>query len=78
MGSVSQTIGAAKRSKHDVQHQSEISKAAELLIAQHGEDAGAVAAHRADSLFREGKASEGERWLEVFRKIALTHPRQEP
>ncbi len=37
-----------------------------------------MAARRADILFREGKASESERWLEIFRKIALTQPRQEP
>jgi hypothetical protein len=78
MGSVSHIAGAAKRGKRVVQHETEISKAAELLIAQHGEDAGTIAARRADDMFREGNAAEGARWLEIFRKVALVTPSPKP
>jgi hypothetical protein len=78
MGSVSHTVGAAKRSEHNTSNEREISKEAELLIAQHGEEAGTMAARRADALFREGNAGEGARWLAIFRKIALTHPGRTP
>jgi len=74
MGSVSHSVeAAAKRSEYNTQDDIEISKAAGLLIAQYGEEAGTIAARRADALFREGN-DEGARWLAVFRKIAMTHP----
>ncbi len=78
MVSVSHTVGAAKRSEHDTPNEPEISKEAGLLIARHGEEAGAMAARRADALFREGNAGEGTRWLAIFRTIALTHPGRAP
>jgi hypothetical protein len=78
MGSVSQSVDAAKRSEYTNQDDSEVSKAARLLIARHGEDAATMAARRADALFREGNASEGALWLAIFRKIALTHPSGTP
>jgi len=78
MGSVGRTVDAAKRSKRITQNNPEISKQAALLIAQHGEDAGAMAARRADALFRQGKAGEGTRWLAIFRTIALTRPGRAP
>jgi len=75
MGSVSHSVeAAAKRGEYNTQDDSEISKAAELLVAQHGEEAGSMAARQADVLFRQGNAGEGARWLAIFRKIAMTHP----
>jgi len=78
MGSASQTVNAAKRSEHDSHDETEISKAAGLLIAQYGEEAGTMAARRADALFREGNASEGALWLAIFRRIAMAHSSQVP
>jgi len=75
MGSVNQIVGVAKRPKHDVQNASEISKAVKRLVDQRGMDADVVAARRADALFREGNVSEGDRWLEIFRSIAMSYPR---
>ena len=75
MGSVNQIAGGAKRPKHYLQNDSDISKAVKLLVDQQGSDADVVAARRADALFREGKVSEGDRWLEIFRSIAMSYPR---
>jgi hypothetical protein len=72
MGSVSHAAVAGARSKHDAQDEAEISKAAKLLIDQHGKDADIVAARRADALLRDGNTTEGRRWLEIFRKIAMS------
>ena len=74
MGSVSHIADTSKRTEHDTHAEAEISKAAELLIAQYGEEASAMAARRADALFTEGNAGEGARWLAIFRKIAMTNP----
>jgi hypothetical protein len=78
MGSVTHTVNAAKRSEPSIQDQPDISKEAGLLVAQHGEEAAAMAARRADAFFLEGNADEGARWLAVFRKIALTLPGRTP
>jgi hypothetical protein len=75
MGSVNQIVGGAKRPKHYLQNDSEISKAAKRLVDRHGSDADVVAARRADALFGEGNFSEGDRWLEIFRSIATSYPR---
>ena len=55
------------------QEETEISKAAELLVDQHGRDADLAAARRADALFRDGNTTEGTRWLGIFRRIAMSH-----
>jgi hypothetical protein len=74
MGSVSHSVDATRRSEFSIQNDTKIAKAAGLLIARHGEDAGAMAARRADALFNEGNRSEGARWVAIFRKIAMTPP----
>ncbi len=53
-----------------------LSRDADRVITEHGEDAGHVAAHRADSLFRDGDMPGGARWLKIFRKIAMAHRRR--
>ena len=52
-----------------------LSRDADRVITEHGDDAGHVAAHRADSLFREGDILGGSRWLKIFRRIAMAHRR---
>jgi len=54
----------------------ELSRDADRLLTEHGEDADQVAARRADSLFRDGDMLAGTRWLKVFRRIALAHRRR--
>lgn len=71
MGSVNYVAVGAKRAAST----SGNSKAAKRLVDKHGEDADAVAARRADALFRQGDVSEGNRWLEIFRSIAMSCPR---
>ena len=78
MGSVSHTAVAGAHSKHYAQEETEISKAAKLLIDQHGKDADIVAERRADALLRDGNTTEGNRWLEIFRKIAMSFLSQAP
>ena len=56
----------------------EISKAAQLLVDQHGRDADIVAARRADALLCEGNTTEGARWLAIFRRIAMSYLRRAP
>jgi hypothetical protein len=53
----------------------QLSREAEQLISEHGEEADNVAAQRADSLFRDGDMLGGTRWLKIFRRIALAHRR---
>jgi hypothetical protein len=53
----------------------ELSRDADRLLTEHGEDADHVAARRADSLFRDGNMLGGTRWLKIFRRIAMTHRR---
>jgi hypothetical protein len=53
-----------------------LSRDADQIIAEHGDEAGPVAAHRADSLFRDGDTLGGARWLKIFRKIAMAHRRR--
>jgi hypothetical protein len=50
-------------------------KDADRLVTEHGQDADHVAAHRADSLFRDGDLHGGSRWLKIFRRIAMAHRR---
>ena len=50
-----------------------LSRDANRVIIEHGDDAGHVAAHRADSLFRDGDILGGARWLKIFRKVAMAH-----
>ena len=52
-----------------------LSRDADQIITEHGDDAGHVAAHRADSLFRNGDILGGARWLKIFRKVAMAHRR---
>jgi hypothetical protein len=59
----------------DVQAESEILQMAQLLSAEHRHDADIVAALRADGLFRAGNAADATRWLNVFRRIALSRSR---
>jgi hypothetical protein len=54
----------------------ELSRDADRLLTEHGEDADHVAARRADSLFRDGDMLGGTRWLQVFRRIAMAHRRR--
>jgi len=68
MGSNKRLAVGAARSKNA---ETEISKAAKLLVDQHGRDADIVAAQRADALFCDGKTTEGARWLEIFRRLAM-------
>ena len=58
---------------HD-EHQ--LLKDADRLLTEHGEEADHVAAHRADSLFRNGDTHGGTRWLKIFRRIAMAHRRR--
>jgi len=60
-------------SGHD-DHQ--LSRDADRLLTEHGDNADHIAARRADSLFREGDMQGGARWLKVFRRIAMTHRRR--
>lgn len=52
-----------------------LSRDADQIMTEHGDEAGHVAAHRADSLFRDGDRLAGARWLKIFRKIAMAHRR---
>ena len=52
-----------------------LSRDADRMMIEHGDDAGDVAAYRADSLFRNGDLQGGARWLKIFRKIAMAHRR---
>ena len=58
--------------------ETEISKAAELLVDEHGGDGDIVAAQRADALLRDGNTAQGTRWLRVFRSIAMSYLRRAP
>jgi len=53
-----------------------LSRDADRLMTEHGEEADYVAAHRADSLFRNGDIPGGARWLKIFRRIAMAHRRR--
>ena len=53
----------------------ELSRDADRLLTEHGEDADRVAARKADTLFRDGDVLGGSRWLKVFRRIAMGHRR---
>ena len=70
-GSIRQSVIGAAYSKNDTEGETEIARAAKLLVDQHGIDADIVAACRADTLFGEGKTTEGTRWLEIFRRLAM-------
>jgi hypothetical protein len=52
-----------------------LSRDADQIMTEHGNEADHVAAHRADSLFRDGDIVAGARWLKIFRRIALAHRR---
>ena len=71
MGSIRQPVIGAMRTNNATEDETEITRATELLVDQHGTDADIVAACRADTLFREGKITEGTQWLEIFRKLAV-------
>jgi hypothetical protein len=60
-------------SGHD-EHQ--VSRDADRLMTEHGEDADHVAARKADALFRDGDTLGGTRWLKIFRRIATAHRRR--
>jgi hypothetical protein len=69
------TVDSAGRddSGHDEHH---LTRDADRLMNEHGEDAEQVAARRADSLFRDGDTLGGTRWLKIFRRIATAHRRR--
>jgi hypothetical protein len=71
MHSVSDAAGR-EDSGHD-EHQ--LSRDADRLVTELGDDADHVAAQRADSLFRNGDSHGGTRWLKIFRRIAMAHRR---
>ena len=52
----------------------ELSRDADRLLTEHGEDADHVAAVDPTS-FRDGDMLGGSRWLKVFRRIAMAHRR---
>ena len=54
----------------------QLSTDADRLLTEHGQDAGQVAAHQADTLFLDGDVQGGARWLKIFRRIALAHRRR--
>ena len=67
---------AAEGRDYSVQDEYQLTRDADQLISDHGEDADNVAARRADSLFRDGDLSGGVRWLKIFRRIAMVHRRR--
>jgi hypothetical protein len=69
MGSVHYTVPA-----RSADYAKEIAQVAKELIEQHGKDADAVAARRADALCREGNTAEGTKWLDIFKLIAHWEP----
>lgn len=71
MDSVSDTAGRDDGACDE--HQ--VSRDADRLVTEHGEDADHVAAKRADSHFRDGDMLGGARWLKIFRRIAMAHRR---
>ena len=73
MHSVSDTAEGRDHSPHD---EYQLTRDADQLISEHGEDADNVAARRADSLFRDGDLTGGVRWLKIFRRIAMAHRRR--
>ena len=72
MGSIRQSGIGAARSQYDTEDETEIARAAKLLVDQHGRHADIFAACRADTLFCEGKTTEGTHWLEIFRRLAMS------
>ena len=54
----------------------QLSREADRLLTEHGQEADQVAAHQADSLFRDGDMLGGARWLRIFRRIAMAHRRR--
>ena len=54
----------------------QLSRDADRLLTEHGQEADQVAAHQADSLFRNGDVQGGARWLKIFRRIAMAHRRR--
>jgi hypothetical protein len=61
---------------HSALDEYQLTRDADHLISEHGEEADNVAARRADSLFREGDLLGGVRWLKIFRRIAMAHRRR--
>ena len=72
MGSFSHIAVSPARSRY-AQEETEIFKAAKLLIDEHGTDADIVAARRADALLRAGNTTEASLWLEIFRRISMLY-----
>jgi hypothetical protein len=54
----------------------QLTRDADQLISEHGDQADNVAARRADASFRDGDLMGGARWLKIFRRIALAHRRR--
>ena len=72
----SSTAAGGGHRQHEEDAVLDLSRDADLLINEHGDDADVVAAHRADSLFRRGDTFGAERWSKIFRMIAASHLRQ--
>lgn len=75
MGIVGNASAAAGGRVLDGGADSEIFKMAASLIAEYRDDADIVAARRADGLFRAGNEADATRWLNVFRTIAFSRPK---
>jgi hypothetical protein len=69
-GNGSHGVSPERLSPYD---EAEISKAAKLLVDEHGRDGDIVAAQRADAMLREGNTTEGTRWLRIFERIAMSY-----
>ena len=54
----------------------QLSRDADRLVSEHGEEADTMAARQADTLFRDGDTLGGTRWLKIFRRIAMAHRRR--
>jgi len=67
---------AAEGRDYSAQDDYQLTRDADQLISEHGEEADKVAARRADTLFRDGDLMGGVRWLKIFRRIALAHRRR--
>ena len=76
MGGTSMHSASDAEGREDAGHEDyHLSRDADRLMTEHGDDADHVAARRADSLFRNGDLTGGARWLKIFRRIAMAHRR---
>ena len=73
MHSVSDAAEGRDYSGHD---EYQLTRDADRLISEHGDQAENMAARQADTLFRDGDLMGGTRWLKIFRRIAMAHRRR--